>query len=182
MPPPMTRAVVPALTIRPAVQADAESIRQIAAESLVLPAVSASVYATWCAEFPVTSVVGEIAGKLVGFALGAPLRTSGGRLFIWQVAVDHPYRDRKVGVSMLDCLLDEVAADGIFVLEAVTAADAQASLALFAALARRRGARLIQRRYPDDCAGDPRHARRRIEIHRRTGVSIRTTDSGGSSR
>ncbi len=168
---PLGRALVPALLIRPAAQADIERIQQIAAESLVLKSISINAYAAWCAEFPLTSVVGEIGGKLVGFALGAPLRTSRGRLFVWQVAVDHPYRDRKVGISMLDYLLDEVAAEGISVLEGVTAADAGASLALFESLARRRGAWLSERPFVDNCADDPRDTRRRIEIYCRTGTS-----------
>lgn len=140
-------------------------MQRIAADSVVLVPVSELVYATWCMEFPDTSVVCVVAGEVAGFALGAPFSTSSNRLFVWQVAVDHRHRDRGLGLSMLSYLMEEAALKDISILEATTVADGGAAVALFASVARRRGARLTTRRVAGDCGNEVPHWPQRIEIH-----------------
>ncbi len=117
---------------------------RIAVDSQVLDANSSYAYLLWCRDFRSTSVVAEIDSDIAGFVTGYLRPQSPGTLFIWQVAVDHAFRGRGVGVAMLDRLVEKVAAQGVSTLETTVSPDNEASLAMFASLARRRGAEMTR--------------------------------------
>ncbi|RDI69446.1 diaminobutyrate acetyltransferase [Nocardia pseudobrasiliensis] len=117
---------------------------RIAVDSKVLDANSSYAYLLWCRDFRATSVVVEIGGDIAGFVTGYLRPQAPDVLFIWQVAVDHAYRGRGLSVAMLDHLVNNVAAQGISTLETTVSPDNEASLAMFAALARGRGARMTR--------------------------------------
>nr|WP_255661197.1 diaminobutyrate acetyltransferase [Nocardia spumae] len=117
---------------------------RIAVDSKVLDANSSYSYLLWCRDFRTTSVVAEIDSRTAGFVTGYVRPQSPDTLFIWQVAVDHAFRGRGVGVSMLDGLVEQAAEQGVSVLETTVSPDNEASLAMFGSLARRRGAEIIR--------------------------------------
>ncbi|MFI5783620.1 diaminobutyrate acetyltransferase [Nocardia sp. NPDC051570] len=110
----------------------------------MLDANSSYAYLLWCRDFRATSVVVEIGGDIAGFTTGYLRPQAPDVLFIWQVAVDHAYRGRGLGVAMLDHLVNNLAAQGISTLETTVSPDNEASLAMFASLARRREAQLTR--------------------------------------
>ncbi|UFS97077.1 diaminobutyrate acetyltransferase [Nocardia huaxiensis] len=118
---------------------DGARIWRIAANSRVLDVNSSYAYVLWCRDFAQTSVVAEIDGEVGGFVIGYLRPEQPGTLFVWQVAVDHASRGRRVGVGMLDCLLSDLAERGISTLETTIAPENAASIAMFGALARSRG-------------------------------------------
>nr|WP_228817494.1 diaminobutyrate acetyltransferase [Nocardia transvalensis] len=117
---------------------------RIAVDSKVLDANSSYAYLLWCRDFRGTSVVAEIDDRIAGFVTGYLRPEAPDVLFIWQVAVDHDFRGRGLGVAMLDDLVESVAAQGISTLETTVSPDNEASLAMFASLARRRDAELTK--------------------------------------
>ncbi|MGV9680310.1 diaminobutyrate acetyltransferase [Nocardia sp. NPDC003482] len=123
---------------------DGARMWQIAVDSQVLDANSSYAYLLWCRDFRGTSVVAEIDGRIAGFITGYLRPQAPDVLFIWQVAVDHDFRGRGLSVTMLEHLVDSVAAQGISTLETTVSPDNEASLAMFASLARRRGARMTR--------------------------------------
>ncbi|WP_084478975.1 diaminobutyrate acetyltransferase [Nocardia jejuensis] len=125
---------------RSPVLSDGADIWRIAEDSKVLDANSSYAYLLWCRDFPGTSIVAEIDGELAGFVIGYTRPADPNTLFVWQVAVDHQYRGRGLGVGMLDALLDNATVQGISRLETTISPDNPASIAMFASLARRRGA------------------------------------------
>ncbi|QLY32033.1 diaminobutyrate acetyltransferase [Nocardia huaxiensis] len=125
--------------------ADGADIWHIAADSGVLDTNSSYAYLMWCRDFAATSMVAEIGRTVAGFVIGYRRQEAPGTLFVWQVAVDHPYRGLGLGVSMLDRLLDDLSLQGVSTLETTISPDNKASIAMFAALARRRGAALTSR-------------------------------------
>jgi ribosomal protein S18 acetylase RimI-like enzyme len=58
------------------------------------------------------------AGEIVGFAVAAQ-RSSGGAEILW-IAVDPARRGRGLGTRLLDCMLEDLAAAGVSVVEAKT--------------------------------------------------------------
>ncbi|MDR7168736.1 L-2,4-diaminobutyric acid acetyltransferase [Nocardia kruczakiae] len=86
----------------------------------------------------------EIDSEIAGFVTGYLRPESPDTLFIWQVAVDHAFRGRGVGVAMLDRLVEDVADQGVSKLETTVSPDNEASLAMFASLARRRDAEMTR--------------------------------------
>jgi L-2,4-diaminobutyric acid acetyltransferase len=117
---------------------------RLAVDSQVLDANSSYAYLLWCRDFGATSVVAEIDGVVVGFVTGYLRPQESDVLFIWQVAVDRGFRGRGIGVKMLDRLVYEVAGQGISKLETTVSPDNEASLAMFASLARRHDAELVR--------------------------------------
>ena len=139
---------------------DAASIWRLARESKVLDVNSSYAYALWCRDFADSSVVATANGAVVGFVTGFVRPSAPDTVFVWQVAVDAHYRGAGVGVAMLDSLLGSIAARHVWRLETTVSADNAASVAMFAALARRRGAQLTRRPlfgaddFPDDHAAE----------------------------
>lgn len=126
--------------VRPPLVEDGAHIWQIAHDSGVLDANSSYAYLMWCRDFAATSVIAEIGSTVAGFAIGYRRPERPDTLFVWQVAVDHPYRGFGLGVTMLEQLLDNLAGQGITALETTITADNAVSIAMFGTLARRRGA------------------------------------------
>ncbi len=123
---------------------DGAPMWRIAVDSQVLDANSSYAYLLWCRDFRSTSVVAEIDGDIAGFVTGYLRPEAPEVVFVWQVAVDHAYRGRGIGVAMLDHLVNDAAEHGISTLETTVSPDNEASVAMFASLARRRGAQMIR--------------------------------------
>ncbi|WP_083872539.1 diaminobutyrate acetyltransferase [Nocardia testacea] len=129
---------------------DAARLWQIADESQVLDVNSSYAYLLWCRDFAASSVVVESEGRVVGFVTGYVRPEAPGTLFVWQVAVDADQRGRGLGVAMLDWLVSTVTAPGhpaggaVEALETTVSPDNPASIAMFASLARRRGAEMVR--------------------------------------
>ncbi|MBO0854595.1 MAG: diaminobutyrate acetyltransferase [Nocardia sp.] len=115
---------------------------RIAVDSQVLDANSSYAYLLWCRDFAETSVVAEVDSRVAGFVTGYLRPQAPDTLFIWQVAVDQAFRGRGIAVSMLDNIVEAVGAQDVSVLETTVSPDNEASLAMFAALARSRGAEM----------------------------------------
>ncbi|MEC3957422.1 diaminobutyrate acetyltransferase [Nocardia sp. CDC153] len=123
---------------------DGAHMWRIAEDSRVLDTNSSYAYLLWCRDFPNTSMVAEIDGEVAGFVIGYTRPAWPHTLFVWQVAVDHPHRGHGLGVDMLDALLESCASQGVTQLETTISPDNPASVAMFASLARRRGAALTR--------------------------------------
>ncbi|MBF6146620.1 diaminobutyrate acetyltransferase [Nocardia elegans] len=123
---------------------DGARMWRIAVDSQVLDANSSYAYLLWSRDFASTTVVAEIDSEIAGFVTGYLRPESPDTLFIWQVAVDHAFRGRGVGVAMLDRLVEDVADQGVSKLETTVSPDNEASLAMFASLARRRDAEMTR--------------------------------------
>ncbi|MFE3057035.1 diaminobutyrate acetyltransferase [Nocardia sp. NPDC059239] len=132
------------IQIREPVLADGARMWRIAEDSRVLDTNSSYAYLLWCRDFADTSIVAEIDGEIAGFVIGYTRPAWPHILFVWQVAVDQPHRGHGLGVDMLDALLESAAARGATQLETTIAPDNPASVAMFASLARRRGAALTR--------------------------------------
>ncbi|MGV9835869.1 diaminobutyrate acetyltransferase [Nocardia niigatensis] len=132
------------IQIREPVLADGARMWRIAEDSRVLDTNSSYAYLLWCRDFTDTSMVAEINGEIAGFVIGYTRPAWPQILFIWQVAVDQPHRGHGLGVDMLDALLESAASRGVTQLETTIAPDNPASVAMFASLARRRGAALTR--------------------------------------
>jgi L-2,4-diaminobutyric acid acetyltransferase len=123
---------------------DAAQIWRIAKDSGVLDTNSSYAYLLWCRDFASTSVVAEVGGRVVGFVIGYLRPQAPETVFVWQVAVEREQQGRGIGAALLDTLLDTVAAAGVSALETTIAPDNPASVAMFAAAARRRSARMTK--------------------------------------
>jgi L-2,4-diaminobutyric acid acetyltransferase len=124
---------------------DGREMWRIVRDSAVLDVNSPYSYLLWCRDFAGTSVVARGADGLAGFITGFVRPNSAGTLFVWQVAVDHPYRGLGLGKRMLDHLGDRMAAEGRSHLEATVTPDNIPSSRLFEAFARDRGCVLERR-------------------------------------
>lgn len=126
---------------------DGARLWEIAKDSQVLDTNSSYAYLLWCRDFAATSVVAEVDGRVAGFVIGYLRPESPRTVFVWQVAVDHDQRGRGLGVAMLDRLVDnliDAGGHGVDALETTVSPDNPASIAMFAALARRRGAEMAK--------------------------------------
>nr|WP_229683781.1 diaminobutyrate acetyltransferase [Nocardia camponoti] len=133
----------PRLRLRAPRLGDGAHLWRIARDSQVLDLNSSYAYVLWCRDFAATCVVAEDRdGAVVGFVIGYVRPDAPDTLFVWQVAVDAAQRGRGVAADMLNALLDTVADAGITTLETTVAPSNTASRALFAAVARSRGAHL----------------------------------------
>ncbi|MEV6768493.1 diaminobutyrate acetyltransferase [Nocardia sp. NPDC051030] len=137
-------AITQQILIREPVVGDGGRMWQIAKDSQVLDANSSYAYLLWCRDFADTSMVAEIDGEVAGFVIGYTRPQAPQTLFVWQVAVDHAHRGRGLGVAMLDALLEYGAEQDISLLETTISPDNPASIAMFSALARRRGAQMTR--------------------------------------
>ncbi len=113
---------------------------RIAAESQVLDVNASYAYLLWARDFAATSVVAEIeAGAVGGFVTGYLRPDRPDTLMIWQVAVDASQRGKRIASRMLEAVVDQL--DGaVSTMETTITADNEASISLFTAFARSRGA------------------------------------------
>ncbi|NLG56607.1 MAG: diaminobutyrate acetyltransferase [Rhodococcus sp.] len=128
-----------AVTFRCPEISDGVRLWEIAKNSQVLDLNSSYAYLLWCRDFSRSSVVAVSEGSPVGFVTGFIRPESPDTLFVWQVAVDSSQRGKGIAAKMLDELMYRLAADGVTRLETTISPDNEASIALFTALARRRG-------------------------------------------
>ncbi|WP_454197396.1 diaminobutyrate acetyltransferase [Nocardia sp. Marseille-Q1738] len=119
---------------------DGAAMWRIAKDSAVLDVNSSYAYLLWCRDFAGTSVVAELDGRVVGYVIGYVRPQAPDTVFVWQVAVDHSQRGRGIGAELLHTLLNSVAARGVSVLETTISPDNAGSIAMFASVARARGA------------------------------------------
>ncbi|MDR7301585.1 diaminobutyrate acetyltransferase [Haloactinomyces albus] len=123
--------------------ADGPALYRITRDSGVLDVNSSYVYLLWCRDFAHTSVVARVGGTVVGFVTGYIRPDAPDTIVVWQVAVDASQRGGGVAGSLLSQLLDRVLPRGVRYLETTITADNAASIKLFSALARQRGAELV---------------------------------------
>src|SRR3981189_2372085 len=73
---------------------DAAHIWRIAKDSHVLDTNSSYAYLLWCRDFPGTSVVAEVGGRVVGFVIGYLRPQAPHTVFAWQVALERAPQGR----------------------------------------------------------------------------------------
>ncbi len=128
-----------AVTFRSPKISDGVRLWEIARDSKVLDLNSSYSYILWCRDFAHTSVVSDVDGRAVGFVTGYIRQDSPTTFFVWQVAVDADQRGKGLAGRMLHNLMDRLTPQGITHLETTISPDNEASIALFTALARKRG-------------------------------------------
>nr|WP_051580723.1 diaminobutyrate acetyltransferase [Pseudonocardia acaciae] len=124
---------------RPSIDDGVECWR-LASESKVLDVNSKYAYLLWCRDFAETSTVARLGRRVLGFITGYRRPEEPRTLLVWQVAVHSDARGQGLAGRMLDALFDQV--DGVDHLETTITPDNTASIALFRAFAKRRGARV----------------------------------------
>ncbi|MFB6554236.1 MULTISPECIES: diaminobutyrate acetyltransferase [unclassified Streptomyces] len=139
----MTAAQADLQIDRPRV-ADGAALWRIARDSEVLDLNSSYSYLLWCRDFAATSAVARDGhGVPVGFVTGYTRPDRPDTLLVWQVAVDHAYRGRRLAALLLDGLAARTVAErGITTVETTISPDNTASQRLFTSFAERHGARL----------------------------------------
>ncbi|WP_413810238.1 diaminobutyrate acetyltransferase [Streptomyces sp. OE57] len=122
---------------------DGAAIWRIARDSKTLDLNSSYSYLLWCRDFAATSVVARDAdGGPVGFITGYVRPERPETLVVWQVAVDHAWRGRGLAATLLDGLVERVAATGVRGIETTITPDNTASKRLFTSFAERHEAPL----------------------------------------
>ncbi|MFT4469095.1 diaminobutyrate acetyltransferase [Arthrobacter sulfonylureivorans] len=116
---------------------DGQSLWRMARDSQVLDLNSSYSYLLWSRDFSDTSVMATVDGEPAGFITGYMRPGEPNTLMVWQVAVDHEFRGRKLAAEMLDRLATQVRAERV---ETTITADNEASIRLFAGFASRREA------------------------------------------
>ncbi|GAA2968816.1 diaminobutyrate acetyltransferase [Actinokineospora diospyrosa] len=119
---------------------DGSELWRIARDSRSLDLNSSYAYLLWCRDFADTSAVALVDGRPVGFVIGFVRPAAPDTVVVWQIAVDGGQRGKGLAAKLLDHLLDRLAPRGVRHLETTITADNAASIALFSALGRRRGA------------------------------------------
>lgn len=130
--------LVGTLAFEPPAVADGVAMWELADASQVLDVNSRYAYLLWCRDFAATSVVARRSDDVVGFVTGYRRPDHPEVLVVWQVAVAATARGDGVAGRMLDELFDRV--PDATVMETTITADNEASIALFSAFAKRRGA------------------------------------------
>lgn len=138
---PATRARQP-LSIRSPRQADGGRLWRLARDTETLDLNSPYSYLLWCRDFAGTSAVACDDGVPCAFLTGYRRPAEPAVLFIWQIMVLAPYRDRRVARSMLDDVWNRASTDGCSHVEATVTSDNTASARLFESFAQDHGARL----------------------------------------
>jgi diaminobutyrate acetyltransferase len=122
---------------------DGAAMWRIARDSQVLDVNASYAYLLWCRDFAATSVVATVDGAPAGFVTGYLRPDRPDTLMVWQVAVDAGHRGKRIASRMLAGLVDQVATP-VACLETTITADNEASISLFTAFARSRGAEIAQ--------------------------------------
>ena len=133
------------MILRPPTERDAAAVWQLLGRTGGLERNTAYAYLLLCSHFAATSVVAEQAasapgaGPLAGFVLAyrPPPRPS--EVFVWQIGVAPEARGQGLGGRLLEGLLALPGCAGVTHLTATVGPSNDASRALFAGLARRRG-------------------------------------------
>jgi len=118
-------------------KSDGAALWRMARDSGKLDLNSSYAYLLWAHDFADTSVIARLDGEPVGFVIGYRKQRAKDTVVVWQVAVDARARGRGVAGRLLDRLVTPLVADGVRYLETTITPDNEASIALFAAFARR---------------------------------------------
>ena len=127
---------------RPTVE-DGAAMWRIARDSKVLDVNASYAYLLWCRDFAATSVLATVDGRPAGFVTGYRRPDQPDTLMVWQVAVDADYRGMRIASRMLDAVVDQQE-DPVAVMETTITPDNEASIQLFSAFARSRGAEIVR--------------------------------------
>lgn len=139
---------------------DGPQVWRIARDSGVLDLNSSYAYMLWCRDFASTSVVARMDGAAVGFVTGFLRQEAPDTVMVWQVAVDARQRGQSLAGRMLHALVDRMIPRGVRWMETTISPTNEASIRLFSALARERGAGIERRGlfspqdFPTDEPGD----------------------------
>lgn len=125
------------VVLRPLTGNDGAALWTLTRDSQVLDLNSSYYYLLWSRDFGSTSLLAERDGAPIGFVTGYLRPDEPQTLMIWQVAVSEAARGLGLASLMLDELVERTGADA---LETTITDDNEGSKALFASLARRRGA------------------------------------------
>jgi diaminobutyrate acetyltransferase len=128
------------LVLRRPTLADGAAMWTMARDSRVLDLNASYAYVLWCRDFAATSVIATRDGAPAGFVTGYLRPDAPDTLMVWQVAVDAEHRGRGIAARMLHALVDRL--PGVRTLETTITPDNEASISLFTAFARDRGADL----------------------------------------
>jgi len=131
----------PAETVdfRPPTLEDGGAMWRMAEQSRALDLNTSYAYLLWARDFAATSVVATVDGVHAGFVSGYRRPDEPATLMVWQVATNEEFRGRGIARRMLDALVDRH--DGALShLETTITEDNAASIALFTAFAKGRGA------------------------------------------
>lgn len=126
-------------------KSDGAALWRLARDSGKLDLNSSYAYLLWAVDFADTSVIARLDGEPVGFVIGYRKQTAPDVVVVWQVAVDERARGRGLAGKLLDRLYRPLVSDGgVRHLETTITPDNEASIALFAAFAKRWGAELTR--------------------------------------
>ncbi|MET7715691.1 diaminobutyrate acetyltransferase [Streptomyces sp. NPDC005407] len=125
---------------------DGAAIWRIARDSEVLDLNSSYSYLLWCRDFAATSLVARGRdGEPIAFVTGYVRPDRPEALVVWQVAVDHSHRGRRLAGVLLDALTAKVTDErGVREVETTITPDNTASDRLFTSYAKRHGAPLAR--------------------------------------
>lgn len=104
-------------------------------------------YLLLCEHFPETCVIAELEGRVVGFISGYRPPTRPDAIFVWQVAVHPDARGRRLGLRMLQELVNRPACEGATRMETTVTPSNEASLRMFQSFARSIAAELKSEDY-----------------------------------
>ncbi|HEU0086177.1 MAG TPA: diaminobutyrate acetyltransferase [Pseudonocardiaceae bacterium] len=131
---------VAGLTIAEPASGDGPHLWRLARDSARLDVNSSYAYLLWCREFAGTSTVARVDGTVVGFVTGFIRPRAPDTVLVWQVAVDAKQRGRHLASRMLHALVDRLSPKGVRWMQTTVSPSNEASIRLFTALARDRGA------------------------------------------
>ncbi|WP_028849658.1 diaminobutyrate acetyltransferase [Thermocrispum municipale] len=123
-------------------KSDGAALWRMARDSGKLDLNSSYAYLLWAVDFADTSVIARLDGEPVGFVIGYRKQRAPDTAVVWQVAVDARARGRGVAGKLLDRMYTPLVRDGVRYLETTITPDNEASIALFAAFAKRWGAEM----------------------------------------
>lgn len=137
-------AAVGDLVIQNPQKSDGAALWRMARDSQKLDLNSSYAYLLWAVDFADTSVIAKLDGEPVGFVIGYRQQRAPDTVVVWQVAVDAAARGRGLAGQLLDALYEPLVRDGVRFLETTITPDNEASIALFAAFAKRWDAQLTR--------------------------------------
>ena len=127
------------IALRPPDVADGSRITQLISRSGPLDLNSEYLYLLLCHHFSDTCVLAEQGNALAGFLSAYRPPRQPDTVFVWQIAVDAPFRGRGLAWSMIEHLLQRNVCRDVRFLEATVSPSNQASRGLFQSVARRLG-------------------------------------------
>ncbi|MDX1581596.1 MAG: diaminobutyrate acetyltransferase [Alphaproteobacteria bacterium] len=125
------------VTLRSMQIEDGAPVWELVKDTGVLDLNSAYAYLMMGAFFPLTSIVAEEEGHLLGFTIAFFEPEKDDTVFLWQIGVSPKAHGKGIGSRILDELMDRTTKVGAKFLETTVTPSNEASEALFKSLARR---------------------------------------------